>query len=226
MRLVVERGSMPYSAVTQPRPEPLIKGGTRSSMVAVHSTCVSPRRIMHEPSACLVMPVSIETARISLKSLPEGRILYPLCSFIAAIQGCRPEWQPRLTPRAVQTLMPKAFRGTLLSGKETNMTEGSRVLEEMNERSREVFRRVVEAYLLTGVPVGSRSLTRELSEKLSAATVRNVMQDLEYMGLLNSPHVSAGRVPTQSGLRMFVDGLLEVGDLQSSDRALMDSTVT
>src|SRR5690554_514736 len=106
------------------------------------------------------------------------------------------------------------------------MTDGSRVLEEMNERSREVFRRVVEAYLLTGVPVGSRSLTRELSEKLSAATVRNVMQDLEYMGLLDSPHVSAGRVPTQSGLRMFVDGLLEVGDLQSSDRALMDSTVT
>lgn len=106
------------------------------------------------------------------------------------------------------------------------MTDGSRVLEEMNERSREVFRRVVEAYLLTGVPVGSRSLTRELSEKVSAATVRNVMQDLEYMGLLDSPHVSAGRVPTQSGLRMFVDGLLEVGDLQSSDRALMDSTVT
>jgi heat-inducible transcriptional repressor len=106
------------------------------------------------------------------------------------------------------------------------MTDARRLLEEMNDRSREVFRRVVEGYLLTGAPVGSRSLTRELSEKVSAATVRNVMQDLEYMGLLDSPHVSAGRVPTQSGLRMFVDGLLEVGDLQSADRALMDSTMS
>jgi len=106
------------------------------------------------------------------------------------------------------------------------MSDARRLLEEMNDRSREVFRRVVEGYLSTGAPVGSRSLTRELSEKVSAATVRNVMQDLEYMGLLDSPHVSAGRVPTQSGLRMFVDGLLEVGDLQSADRALMDSTMS
>ena len=106
------------------------------------------------------------------------------------------------------------------------MSDARQLLEEMNERSREVFRRVVEGYLLTGAPVGSRSLTRELSEKVSAATVRNVMQDLEYMGLLDSPHVSAGRVPTQSGLRMFVDGLLEVGDLQTADRELMDSTMS
>ncbi|MEI4261524.1 heat-inducible transcriptional repressor HrcA [Roseovarius sp. D0-M9] len=106
------------------------------------------------------------------------------------------------------------------------MSDARHLLEEMNDRSREVFRRVVEGYLLTGAPVGSRSLTRELSEKVSAATVRNVMQDLEYMGLLDSPHVSAGRVPTQTGLRMFVDGLLEVGDLQSADRALMDSTMS
>lgn len=106
------------------------------------------------------------------------------------------------------------------------MSDGKHLLEEMSDRSREVFRRVVESYLQTGSPVGSRSLTRELSEKLSAATVRNVMQDLEFMGLLDSPHVSAGRVPTQSGLRMFVDGLLEVGDLQTADRARIDSTVT
>ena len=106
------------------------------------------------------------------------------------------------------------------------MSDARQLLDDMNDRSREVFRRVVEGYLLTGAPVGSRSLTRELSEKVSAATVRNVMQDLEYMGLLDSPHVSAGRVPTQSGLRMFVDGLLEVGDLQSADRALMDSTMS
>ena len=80
----------------------------------------------------------------------------------------------------------------------------TRLLSELNDRSREVFRRVVEGYLETGDPVGSRSLTRTMSEKLSAATIRNVMQDLEYMGLLGSPHISAGRVPTQLGLRFFV----------------------
>jgi heat-inducible transcriptional repressor len=106
------------------------------------------------------------------------------------------------------------------------MTDGRQLLQEMNDRSREVFRRVVEGYLATGAPIGSRSLTRDMSEKVSAATIRNVMQDLEYMGLLDSPHTSAGRVPTQSGLRMFVDGLLEVGDLQSADRALMDNTMS
>ncbi|MCQ0091449.1 heat-inducible transcriptional repressor HrcA [Roseovarius sp. M141] len=106
------------------------------------------------------------------------------------------------------------------------MSDGRKLLEEMNDRSREVFRRVVEGYLSTGSPVGSRNLTRDMSEKISAATVRNVMQDLEYMGLLDSPHVSAGRIPTQSGLRMFVDGLLEVGDLQTADRELMDSSMS
>jgi len=106
------------------------------------------------------------------------------------------------------------------------MTDRARILEEMNDRSREVFRRVVESYLATGDPVGSRTLTRNLSEKVSAATIRNVMQDLEYLGLLGSPHVSAGRVPTQEGLRMFVDGLLEVGDLQSDDRDLIDATMS
>ena len=95
----------------------------------------------------------------------------------------------------------------------------------MNDRSREVFRRVVETYLQTGEPVGSRTLTRALSEQVSAATVRNVMQDLEYMGLLGSPHVSAGRVPTQLGLRMFVDGFLEVGDLTDGDRDKIQETL-
>ncbi|MHA7851019.1 heat-inducible transcriptional repressor HrcA [Roseovarius sp.] len=105
------------------------------------------------------------------------------------------------------------------------MNDQGKILEEMNERSREVFRRVVESYLLSGAPVGSRTLTRDFSEKVSAATIRNVMQDLEYLGLLESPHISAGRVPTQTGLRMFVDGLLEVGDLQSTDREMIDATL-
>jgi heat-inducible transcriptional repressor len=105
------------------------------------------------------------------------------------------------------------------------MTTQSDILAQMNDRSREVFRRVVEGYLDSGVPVGSRTLTRGLSEKVSAATVRNVMQDLEYLGLLDSPHISAGRVPTQLGLRMFVDGLLEVGDLTDQDRLRFDETI-
>ena len=98
-------------------------------------------------------------------------------------------------------------------------------IDEMNDRSREVFRRVVEGYLENGAPVGSRTLTRTLSENVSAATIRNVMQDLEYLGLLDSPHVSAGRIPTQLGLRMFVDGLLEVGDLDGKDRETIDRTL-
>ncbi|WP_306114158.1 MULTISPECIES: heat-inducible transcriptional repressor HrcA [unclassified Roseovarius] len=105
------------------------------------------------------------------------------------------------------------------------MTDSSKILAEMNDRSREVFRRVVEGYLASGDPVGSRTLTRDMSEKVSAATIRNVMQDLEYLGLLDSPHISAGRIPTQEGLRMFVDGLLEVGDLENTDRQMIDATM-
>lgn len=95
---------------------------------------------------------------------------------------------------------------------------------DLNQRTREVFRRVVESYLETGIPVGSRTLTRDFSEDVSAATIRNVMQDLEYMGLLKSPHVSAGRVPTQSGLRLFVDGLLEVDSVNATDRQKLEAT--
>ncbi|OSP55332.1 heat-inducible transcriptional repressor HrcA [Pseudoruegeria sp. SK021] len=105
------------------------------------------------------------------------------------------------------------------------MIDQRHMIEGLNDRSREVFRRVVEAYLSSGDPVGSRTLTRSMNEKVSAATIRNVMQDLEFMGLLGSPHVSAGRIPTQKGLRMFVDGFMEVGDLTEADRKMMDSTM-
>ncbi|MCE8513118.1 heat-inducible transcriptional repressor HrcA [Ruegeria pomeroyi] len=105
------------------------------------------------------------------------------------------------------------------------MSDARKILDDLNDRSREVFRLIVESYLDSGEPVGSRTLTRTLSEKVSAATVRNVMQDLEYLGLLDSPHVSAGRIPTQMGLRMFVDGLLEVADLSLDDRAKLDATL-
>ncbi|MDG1280545.1 MAG: heat-inducible transcriptional repressor HrcA [Pseudorhodobacter sp.] len=105
------------------------------------------------------------------------------------------------------------------------MINRTAILAEMNDRSREVFRQVVEGYLASGDPVGSRTLTRTLSEKVSAATIRNVMQDLEFLGLLNSPHVSAGRIPTQMGLRMFVDGILEVGTVANEDREKIDATM-
>ncbi|MEZ5750557.1 MAG: heat-inducible transcriptional repressor HrcA [Paracoccaceae bacterium] len=98
------------------------------------------------------------------------------------------------------------------------------LLEDLNDRTREVFRRVVESYLQSGSPIGSRTITRDFNEKLSAATIRNVMQDLEYMGLLESPHVSAGRVPTQRGLRIFVDALLEVDPLTVTDREKLEAT--
>ena len=105
------------------------------------------------------------------------------------------------------------------------MSDNSQLLSEMNDRTREVFRRVVQGYLDSGDPVGSRTLTRTMSEKVSAATVRNVMSDLEFMGLLGSPHTSAGRIPTQQGLRMFVDGLLEVNELETNDRKRIDETM-
>ncbi len=104
------------------------------------------------------------------------------------------------------------------------MNETSPILDQMNDRTREVFQRVVEGYLQTGTPIGSRTLSRELTEKVSAATIRNTMQDLEYLGLLDSPHTSAGRMPTQLGLRMFVDGLLEIGDPEGEDRNRIDET--
>jgi heat-inducible transcriptional repressor len=106
------------------------------------------------------------------------------------------------------------------------MPDTRKLLDDMNDRSREVFRRVVEAYLGTGAPVGSRTLTRDFSEKLSAATIRNVMQDLEFLGLIESPHISAGRVPTNTGLRLFVDALLEVDPVSAADREKLDATRT
>jgi heat-inducible transcriptional repressor len=105
------------------------------------------------------------------------------------------------------------------------MADRPNPLSDLNDRSREVFRRVVEGYLNSGDPVGSRTLTRSMSEKLSAATIRNVMQDLEYLGLLGSPHVSAGRVPTQRGLRLFVDSLLEVAEIDEADRETIEAAI-
>lgn len=97
------------------------------------------------------------------------------------------------------------------------------MIAELNERSREVFRLIVEAYCETGDPVGSRTLSRQLTQQLSPATVRNVMSDLEDAGLLFAPHTSAGRMPTDAGLRLFVDGILEVGNVSDAERGQIEA---
>ena len=96
------------------------------------------------------------------------------------------------------------------------------MIDSLNERSREIFRLIVDNYVDTGEPIGSRSISRRLSVNLSPASIRNVMADLEELGLLYAPHTSAGRLPTEAGLRLFVDGLLEVGNLTSAERESID----
>src|SRR5881397_2827035 len=95
-------------------------------------------------------------------------------------------------------------------------------LADLNERSREILRHIVDAYMESGEPVGSRTISRRLAMSLSPATIRNVMADLEEAGLLYAPHTSAGRLPTELGLRLFVHGLLQVGDLSAAERQSID----
>ena len=96
----------------------------------------------------------------------------------------------------------------------------------LTDRPREVFRHLVDAYLASGEPVGSRTLAQLLPLALSPASIRNVMADLEAMGLLYAPHTSAGRVPTEKGLRLFVDGLLEIGDLAPDERVAIEARMS
>jgi heat-inducible transcriptional repressor len=98
-------------------------------------------------------------------------------------------------------------------------------LAQLNERSREIFRQIVESYLATGEPVGSRNLSRLLPMTLSPASVRNVMSDLEQLGLVYAPHTSAGRLPTELGLRFFIDALMQIGDLSEEDRKAIEAQV-
>jgi heat-inducible transcriptional repressor len=107
----------------------------------------------------------------------------------------------------------------------TRSTSVSDAVAVLDERSREIFRRIVEGYLESGEPLGSRNLSRLLPMSLSPASVRNVMSDLEELGLIYSPHVSAGRLPTQIGLRFFVDAFMQIGDLSAEERANIDRQV-
>jgi heat-inducible transcriptional repressor len=95
----------------------------------------------------------------------------------------------------------------------------------LGDRPREIFRQIVDTYLASGDPVGSRQLSRLLPMTLSPASVRNVMQDLEELGLVYAPHTSAGRMPTELGLRFFVDSLLQIGDMAESERAQIEAQV-
>jgi len=99
----------------------------------------------------------------------------------------------------------------------------ARAIAELNDRSREIFRQIVESYLTTGEPVGSRHLSRILPMALSPASIRNVMADLEAAGLIFAPHTSAGRQPTETGLRFFVDAMMEIGDVTSDERARIEA---
>lgn len=96
-------------------------------------------------------------------------------------------------------------------------------IDSLDERSRTIFRNIVDTYLETGDPVGSRKLSRDLPMALSPASVRNVMADLEDLGLIYAPHTSAGRLPTESGLRLFVDGLLQVGEISGEERRAIEA---
>ncbi|MBO4521231.1 MAG: heat-inducible transcriptional repressor HrcA [Alphaproteobacteria bacterium] len=96
-------------------------------------------------------------------------------------------------------------------------------LSELNNRFRDIFKSVVDAYLETGEPVGSKTISQLLNFSLSPATIRNVMADLEEAGLLFSPHTSAGRIPTERGLKLFVDGFLEIGSLEKEERHAIEA---
>src|SRR5580693_10568174 len=103
---------------------------------------------------------------------------------------------------------------------------GRLLAAELGERPREVFRHLVDAFLTSGEPVGSRTLSQRLPVSLSPASIRNVMSDLETMGLLYAPHTSAGRVPTERGLRLFVDGLLEIGELAPDEGVAIEARMS
>jgi heat-inducible transcriptional repressor len=102
--------------------------------------------------------------------------------------------------------------------------EGAGILQ-LDVRSRDIFRRIVDGYLATGEPVGSRNIARALPITLSPASVRNIMADLEALGLIYAPHVSAGRLPTELGLRFFVDAMLEIGDVSDVDRRRFEAEI-
>src|SRR3954462_15330052 len=156
--------------------------------------------------SCSLAPVRSRHARLAAAFTPTRATRPSTCSR-------RAEWT---------TLRSKE---RLYVSQDVPMGRAQHSLVQLNERSREIFRQIVESYLATGEPVGSRNLSRLITTPLSPASVRNVMADLEQLGLIYAPHISAGRLPTELGLRFFVDALMEIGDLGESDRREMEAKV-
>ena len=184
-RVWVARGSIPYSAVTQPWPLPRRNGGTFSSTEAVTSTRVSPKLTRQLPSAWRVKPGSKRKFAHLVGGAAAGAHAILLITLFGAALD-----RPSL---AFKWLRPTCRR----------MNEP---IGDLTDRMRDIFRLVVEAYLDRGQPVGSKALAGAVS--LSPASIRGVMQELEERGLLTHPHTSAGRIPTETGLRLFVDGIM------------------
>ena len=90
---------------------------------------------------------------------------------------------------------------------------------ELTERTKQIFKSVVESYLETGSPSGSETVLKRAGLDISSASVRNILSNLQKEGLLFSPHTSAGSIPTEKGMRFFVDGLLEFGRISKSEKA-------
>jgi heat-inducible transcriptional repressor len=123
-------------------------------------------------------------------------------------------------------IVDRSLRSIALASHDVPIGASPVSLAALNERSREIFKSIVESYLATGEPVGSRNLSRILPITLSPASVRNVMSDLEELGLIFAPHTSAGRLPTELGLRFFVDALMQIGDLTEDNRRSIEAQVT
>ncbi len=121
-------------------------------------------------------------------------------------------------------LIPRASPSAELFGATSLTPAGGPDLSSLDLRARDIFRRVVETYLETGEPVGSRTVSKG-GLALSPASIRNTMQDLAQLGLLSAPHTSAGRMPTHAGLRLFVDGLMEVGDVGEEERRAIEGSL-
>src|ERR1700693_2034267 len=216
---------MPYSAVTQPRPWFFSHGGSRSSSVAATSTWGLPNFTRQEPSAWRSRPRSKLTARISSLARPLGRMPIFSCG-TRPLYGCG-GGSSKAGLASKGHGLHYLYYGTQEHALSVDVRIGSAEvsLAQLDERSREIFRHIVDQYLATGEPVGSRHISRLLPMTLSPASVRNVMADLEALGLVYAPHTSAGRLPTELGLRFFVDALMEIGDLAEDERRAIDAQV-
>lgn len=141
----------------------------------------------------------------------------------------KPVWSAQTGASSPKAVVIGQSAAILKIGAAANMSEMGKnpitagdVSMALDERSREIFRRIVETYLESGEPLGSRNLSRILPMSLSPASVRNVMSDLEELGLIYSPHISAGRLPTQTGLRFFVDAFMQLGRLSEEERGSIE----